>query len=409
MEFWNLVFMELFKDEKGNFSPLDKKNVDTGSGLERVALILQGKDNTFETDLFYPILEKVCQLSGVKYTGGIPPHPWDKTEDSKRDSFLKIIADHARAVTFLVSDGVRTSNVGRGYVLRFITRRAARFGRLLGITEPFVYKLVPTVVEIYGSFYPELVKNQEQVVKHIREEEERFSRTIDKGMSFLEELLEKGDKQIAGDQAFNLYATYGFPIELTTEIALERGKKVDMDSYAAARKQHEEVSSVNKFNVIMTGEEALGKIVKEHGASKFTGYGKQDDQAQVIAVLQDGKLVSEAVEGDEVEIILDRTPFYAESGGQLADIGILENEETRLVVLDVKKQMSSPALRFKRWWTGPGVLPPCCTIPPLIYFTQPSEKSSASMSPRPDPRSARRQCVLTLVWTNNQARKIWPR
>jgi alanyl-tRNA synthetase len=337
MEFWNLVFMELFKDEHGKFSPLEKKNVDTGSGLERVALIMQEKHNTFETDLFYPILEKVCQLSGVKYTGGIPPQPWNKTDESRRDSFLKIIADHARAVTFLVSDGVRTSNVGRGYVLRFITRRAARFGRLLGINEPFVYKLVPTVVEIYGGFYPELVKNQELVVKHIREEEERFARTIDKGMSFLEELLEKEGSSIAGGEAFNLYATYGFPIELTTEIALERGKKVDMEAYAAARKQHEEVSSVNKFNVIMTGEEALGKLVKEHGASKFTGYTKQEDEAKVIAVLSDGKLVNEAVEGDEVEIILDRTPFYAESGGQLADIGILENNDARLVVLDVKK------------------------------------------------------------------------
>jgi alanyl-tRNA synthetase len=337
MEFWNLVFMELFKDEKGNFTPLDKKNVDTGSGLERVALIMQQKHNTFETDLFYPILEKVCQLSGVKYTGGIPPQPWDATEESRRDSFLKIIADHARAVTFLVSDGVRTSNIGRGYVLRFITRRAARFGRLLGINDPFVHKLIPTVVEIYGGFYPELVKNQEQVVKHIREEEERFARTIDKGMIFLEELFAKDQKQIAGDEAFNLYATYGFPIELTTEMALERGKNVDMEAFATARKKHEEVSSVNKFNVIMTGEEALGKLVKEHGASSFTGYKKQEDEAQVIALLQDGKLVMEAVEGDEVEIILDRTPFYAESGGQLADLGILENDDARLIVLDVKK------------------------------------------------------------------------
>jgi len=337
MEFWNLVFMELFKDEKGQFSPLDKKNVDTGSGLERVALILQNKDNTFETDLFYPILEKVCQLSGVKYTGGIPPHPWDATPESRQDSFLKIIADHARAVTFLVADGVRTSNIGRGYVLRFITRRAARFGRLLGLNEPFVYKLVPTVVEIYGSFYPELVKNQDQVVKHIREEEERFARTIDKGMNFLEELLAGDNPQIGGAEAFNLYATYGFPIELTTEIALERGKKVDMETYAAARKQHEEVSSVNKFNVIMTGEEALGQLVKEKGASKFTGYKNKEDNAQVIGLLKDGKPISEAVEGDEVEIILDRTPFYAESGGQLGDIGVIENDDARLQVLDVKK------------------------------------------------------------------------
>ncbi|MBU6451562.1 MAG: alanine--tRNA ligase [Cyanobacteria bacterium REEB67] len=337
MEFWNLVFMELFKDEHGKFSPLDKKNVDTGSGLERVALILQEKHNTFETDLFYPLLEKVCELAKVQYTGGIPPQPWDATSASKQDSFLKIIADHARAVTFLVSDGVRTSNIGRGYVLRFITRRAARFGRLLGISDPFVHKLVPIVVEIYGGFYPELVKNKDQVIKHIREEEERFARTIDKGMNFLEELLAKDASEIPGAEAFNLYATYGFPIELTTEIALERGKTVDMVAYAAARKQHEEVSSVNKFNVIMTGEEALGKLVKEKGASQFTGYKNNEDQGQIIALLKDGKLVSEANEGDEVEVILDRTPFYAESGGQLGDLGLIENEDGRLQVLDVKK------------------------------------------------------------------------
>ncbi|MBS1995730.1 MAG: alanine--tRNA ligase [Cyanobacteria bacterium SZAS LIN-2] len=329
--------MELFKDEHGKFTPLDKKNVDTGSGLERVALILQNKHNTFETDLFYPIIEKVVELSGVKYTGGVPPHPWNATQESRQDSFIKIIADHTRAVTFLVADGVRTSNIGRGYVLRFITRRAARFGRLLGINEPFVYKLVPTVIDIYGDFYPELRKNQEQVIKHIREEEERFARTIDKGMIFLEELLAREDKEVPGAEAFNLYATYGFPIELTTEMALEHGKKVDMEAFAAARKQHEEVSSVNKFNVIMTGEEALGKVVKEKGPSQFTGYSKQEDQGQIVALLKDGKPIEEALEGEEVEIILDRTPFYAESGGQLADTGILENDDARLMVLDVKK------------------------------------------------------------------------
>ncbi|MBS1993802.1 MAG: alanine--tRNA ligase [Cyanobacteria bacterium SZAS LIN-3] len=337
LEFWNLVFMELFKDEHGKFTPLDKKNVDTGSGLERVALILQNKHNTFETDLFYPIIEKVVELSGVKYTGGVPPHPWNATQESRQDSFIKIIADHTRAVTFLVADGVRTSNIGRGYVLRFITRRAARFGRLLGINEPFVYKLVPTVIDIYGDFYPELKKNQEQVIKHIREEEERFARTIDKGMIFLEELLAREDKEVPGAEAFNLYATYGFPIELTTEMALEHGKKVDMEAFATARKQHEEVSSVNKFNVIMTGEEALGKVVKEKGPSQFTGYSKQEDQGQIVALLKDGKPIEEALEGEEVEIILDRTPFYAESGGQLADTGILENDDARLMVLDVKK------------------------------------------------------------------------
>ncbi len=340
LEIWNLVFMELFKDENGNFTPLANKNVDTGAGLERIALVKQGKNNTFETDLFMPILEKVSELSGVKYTGGAISGSWESQAASptwKQDSYLKIIADHARCISFLVADGVRTSNIGRGYVLRFILRRAARFGRLLGITEPFLYKLVQVVVDIYGKVYTELVTNQEQVTRVIKEEEERFSKTIDRGSALLEEILNRPDTTVAGEEAFNLYATFGFPIELTAEIALERGKKVDMEAFAQARSKHEAVSSVNKFNVIMTGENALGEVLKQHGTTKFTGYSKQEDDSKVLAVLKDGKLVEVANEGDEVDIILDQTPFYGESGGQLGDTGILENPDARLQVLDTKK------------------------------------------------------------------------
>lgn len=336
LEFWNLVFMELFKDENGNFTPLASKNVDTGSGLERVALILQKKNSTFETDLFFPIIEEVCKLAKVKYTGGIPRKE-DKSPEARTDTFLKIIADHARCITFLVADGVRTSNIGRGYVLRFLTRRAARFGRLLGINEPFLYKLVDIVVKCYSNPYKELAVNAKQIQTLIKDEEERFAKTIDRGMTFLEELLDKEGTVVDGEAAFNLYATYGFPLELTQEIAQERGKSIDMDGFAKAKKSHEEVSSVSKFNVVLTGEEGLGQLVKKHGQTQFSGYSRTEDSGNIIAILKDGKLVDQAQEGDEVEVVLNTTPFYAESGGQVGDTGVLENNDSRMLVLDTKK------------------------------------------------------------------------
>jgi alanyl-tRNA synthetase len=336
LEFWNLVFMELYKDENAVFTPLAKKNIDTGAGLDRIALILQKKNNNYETDMFFPILQEISKLSGIKYTGGVPKYG-DTSPSAIKDTYLKIISDHARCVTFLISDGIRMSNIGRGYVLRFITRRALRFGRLLGLTEPFIYKLVPIVVEVYGNAYPELKTNANLVAGILKDEEDRFAKTIDKGMTILNELLDKDGKEIDGKEAFNLYATYGFPIELTSEIANERGKAVDMQAFAQARKEHEEISSVNKFNVIIAGEEALGKVLNEHGSTKFTGYDHLQGQSSVVALAKDGKLINSAEEGDELDVILSETPFYAESGGQVGDTGVIENEGTKLVVLDTKK------------------------------------------------------------------------
>lgn len=332
LEFWNLVFMELFKDEHGKFTPLARKNVDTGLGLDRVAMLAQKKDNSFETDLLMPILQEVSRIAGVPYNGG-------KQADMSKaqsDIYLKIITDHARCVTFLVADGIRMSNVGRGYVLRFITRRAARFGRLLGVTEPFIHKLVAKVVESYGSYYKELVPQQKLVEGIIKDEEERFAKTIDRGMNLLEETL-AGGGQLDGASAFNLYATYGFPIELTREIAQERGKTIDMDGFAKARKEHEAVSAGNKFNVNIAGDDHLAKISKQNGGTKFTGHARIEDQGQIIALLKDGVPVEHLEEGDEAELVLDTTPFYAESGGQLGDIGRLESDDSKVAVLDTKK------------------------------------------------------------------------
>ncbi|MBX9692010.1 MAG: alanine--tRNA ligase, partial [Cyanobacteria bacterium] len=336
MEFWNLVFMELYKDEEGKFTPLANKNVDTGSGLERVALILQKKNNTFETDLFMPILEETARLAGKTYTGGIVKG-LPSTASEKVDSYLKIIADHARCVTFLTADGVRTSNIGRGYVLRFIIRRAARFGRLLGINEPFLYKLVDIIANNYGHVYTELRDNQELIRKAIKQEEERFVKSIDRGTTFLEELLAGQSDVIDGAQAFDLYATYGFPIELTSEIASERGKSVDMEGFRKAKHQHETISAGDKFNVIITGEEALGELARKHGETIFTGYDVLSDEGEILGILKDGHLMEEAQEGDQVDLILSRTPFYAESGGQLGDIGYLQSDDARLRVNDTKK------------------------------------------------------------------------
>lgn len=336
VEFWNLVFMELYKDENGKFSPLKKKNVDTGMGLDRVSLIKQKKNNTFETDLLFPVLEEVSKIAGTKYKGGILKGI-PQTKDEKNDSYLKIITDHARCVTFLIADGVRSSNVGRGYVLRFIIRRAARFGRLLGINEPFLHKLVGEIVEIYGPAYPELKENEEIVSKTILEEEKRFAKTIDRGMVYLDELLKDSKTELSGEQVFNLYATYGFPYELTEEIALEHGKKIDEKGFKKARRKHEEVSSVFKFNVVMTGEEALGDVLRESGETKFTGYNSLKGQSQVVAMLKDGKPIDEITEGDEIDLVLSSTPFYAESGGQLGDQGLLESSEASLKVKDTQK------------------------------------------------------------------------
>lgn len=340
MEIWNLVFMEFFKDEHGKFTPLEKKNVDTGAGLERISMVLQGKKNTFETDLFQPILDEVCRLSGVKYSGTTWNEATPEKErplPEKQDTYLKIICDHARCVSFLIGDGVRTSNVGRGYVLRFLTRRAARFGRLLGMNEPFIHKLVPVIATVYGEAYPEIKNYQAQIAQVILDEENKFAKTIDRGMSILEDLLSKKEKQLPGEVVFNLYATYGFPLELTSEIALEHDKTVDLEGFAKAREEHEKVSSVSKFNVIMTGDEALGNILKKHGATSFTGYKGLVGESSVLAILKDGKMVDHAEEGEEVDIILDATPFYAESGGQLGDKGLLFNNDASVQVLDTKK------------------------------------------------------------------------
>ncbi len=331
LEFWNLVFMELFKDEHGHYKSLAAKNIDTGLGLDRVALIAQKKQNTFETDLLYPILQEVSKLSHVPYSGSKTKAPVEK------DVYLKIITDHARCITFLIADGIRMSNIGRGYVLRFITRRAARFGRLLELKEPFLYKLVPVVVSVYGGHYKELVTSEELIKEIVKDEEEKFARTIEKGTNILDALLAASAKELDGKAVFNLYSTYGFPVELTKEIAKEQGKTIDMVGFEKAKEEHGEVSSVNKFNVNIASDDYLTELNNRNGGTKFVGYDKLESEGEVLGLTAKGKALAEIGENEEAEIILDTTPFYAESGGQLGDTGILESKEARLRVLDTKK------------------------------------------------------------------------
>ena len=316
VEIWNLVFTELYQDEEGNQSPLDSKNVDTGMGLERITMVCQGVASTFETDLLKPIMDEVSKMSGV---------PYKKSE--KTDISLRIITDHARCVTFLISDGVIPGNEGRSYVLRMILRRALRHGKMLGLELPFLYKLVDVVVENYGEAYPDLVKNKAKIIDTIKKEEERFARTLDRGYKLLDEFI-SAKKDIDGENAFKLYDTFGFPFELTKEIAQENGLKVDEEGFKAAMQEQKDRAKAATQKISVTGDIKYAKIEEKVGATDFVGYEQNECTAKIL----------DTVEGDGyVDIILDRTPFYAECGGQTGDSGYIENDNLKAEVLTTFK------------------------------------------------------------------------
>ena len=316
VEIWNLVFTELYQDEEGNQSPLDSKNVDTGMGLERITMVCQGVASTFETDLLKPIMDEVSKMSGV---------PYKKSE--KTDISLRIITDHARCVTFLISDGVIPGNEGRSYVLRMILRRALRHGKMLGLDLPFLYKLVDVVVEHYGEAYPELVKNKAKVIDIIKKEEERFAKTLDRGYKLLDEFI-SAKKDIDGENAFKLYDTFGFPFELTKEIAEENGLKVDEEGFKVAMQEQKDRAKAATQKISVTGDIKYAKIEEKVGSTEFVGYDENECDAKIL----------DTVEGEGyVDIILDKTPFYAECGGQVGDSGVIENENMKAEVLTTFK------------------------------------------------------------------------
>ncbi len=317
VEIWNLVFTELYQDEEGNQSPLGKKNVDTGMGLERITMVCQGVASTFETDLLKPIMDKVSEMSGV---------PYKKSE--KTDISLRIITDHARCVSFLISDGVIPGNEGRSYVLRMILRRALRHGKILGMELPFLYKLVDVIVEHYGEAYPELVKNKQKVIDTIKKEEERFAKTLDRGYKMLDEFIDN-KKDIDGESAFKLYDTFGFPFELTKEIAEENSLKVDEAGFKAAMLEQKERAKAATAKISVTGDMKYAKIEKEVGSTNFIGYSENE--------CSDAKILAQ-IEGEGfVDIVLDKTPFYAECGGQVGDSGIIESSNLKAEVLTTFK------------------------------------------------------------------------
>lgn len=307
VEIWNLVFMQLFQDEEGNLSPLEKKNVDTGMGLERITMVVQGKTSTFETDLLKPILDEVSKMCGVSYK-----------QSEKTDISLRIITDHARCVTFLINDGVVPGNEGRSYVLRMIMRRALRHGKMLGLELPFLHNLVDVVVENYGKAYPDLVKNKAKIKEIMWREEERFKLTLDRGYKLLEELLAE-KKNISGEDAFKLYDTFGFPLELTIEIAQESGLKVDVEGFNKEMQEQKQRAKAAAQKISLTDDLVYVNIERKFGPTNFLGYEKTETDSKVLATVDAGNQL--------VDIILEQTPFYAESGGQVGDAGMLENDK----------------------------------------------------------------------------------
>lgn len=285
-------------------------------GLERITMVCQGVASTFETDLLKPIMDKVCEMSGV---------PYKKSE--KTDVSLRIITDHARCVTFLISDGVIPGNEGRSYVLRMILRRALRHGKILGMELPFLYKLVDVIVENYGEAYPDLVKNKAKIVDTIKKEEERFAKTLDRGYKMLDEFIE-AKKDIDGESAFRLYDTYGFPLELTKEIALENSLNVDEEGYKVAMQEQKDRAKAAAAKISVTGDMKYAKVEKEVGSTEFVGYTENECDAKILATI-DGE--------GYVDVVLDKTPFYAECGGQVGDSGVIENENLKLEVLTTFK------------------------------------------------------------------------
>lgn len=334
LEVWNLVFSQFNHQPDGTYEPLPNKNIDTGMGLERIVSVIQETPTNFETDLFMPLIEKVEEISGKNY---------DTAEELKQS--FKVIADHVRAVTFAIADGALPSNEGRGYVLRRLIRRSVMHGRKLDIQETFLTKLVPLVGEMMGDFYPNVVEQSEFVIKVIKQEEERFHETLTEGLDHLvsvfDVLTEKGEKVVAGKDAFTLYDTFGFPVELTEEYALEKGFEVDIDGFAEEmEKQRERARAArgNEQSMNIQSDLLVGLAVE----SEFTGYEASKTISKLNTIISEDE-IHETIEGKrKAQLIFDATPFYAEKGGQSGDKGVIQDAEGKIVAL-VTDTKSAPA------------------------------------------------------------------
>ncbi|MDJ0594024.1 MAG: alanine--tRNA ligase [Pleurocapsa sp. MO_226.B13] len=338
IEFYNLVFMQYNKDAEGNYAPLENKNIDTGLGLERMAQILQQVPNNYETDLIFPIIKTAADLAEIDY----------QKADEKTKTSLKVIGDHVRAVVHLIADGVSASNVGRGYILRRLIRRVVRHGKSIGIYgrdakfPVFTPIVAETAIALSESAYPNVREREEFIKNQLQTEESQFLKTLDRGEKLLAEIIANtanlSQKQISGLDAFTLYDTYGFPLELTQEIAEEQGLTVDVEGFEAEMEQQRIRARGSHETIDLTVQGSIDKLAEQIHPTEFSGYTNLQDTAQVKALLVEGKTVETAEAGTQVQLILDSTPFYAESGGQIGDKGYLSGDNVLIRIEDVQKE-----------------------------------------------------------------------
>ena len=327
VEVWNLVFTQFNNDGHNNYTPLDHPNIDTGMGLERLACVMQGVDNLFLVDTVQNIMKHISKLTGVKYG-----------ESEKSDISLRVITDHIRSTTFMIGDGVMPSNEGKGYVLRRLLRRAARHGRLLGMKKPFLYKVCETVIKENESAYPELREKQEFITKLIKVEEENFLNTVEQGMNMLQGIIDRGDVEVlSGEDSFKLHDTFGFPIDLTREILEEKGISVDIDRFyellAEQKKRSRDMRKNAGADAWISDSTDLTDVAK----TEFVGYSENETQAEILAIVKDGERVEAVGEGESAIFVLNKTPFYGESGGQIGDTGVISGEGFEIEVTNTTK------------------------------------------------------------------------
>ncbi|MDZ8260422.1 alanine--tRNA ligase [Nostoc sp. ChiQUE01b] len=332
IEFYNLVFMQYNRDASGNLTPLQNKNIDTGMGLDRMAQILQKVPNNYETDLIFPIIQTAAQIAGVDY----------HKSDEKTKVSLKVIGDHVRSVVHMIADEIRASNVGRGYVLRRLIRRVVRHGRLIGISGEFTTEVAESAIALCESAYPNVRQREAAIKAELQREESNFLRTLDRGEKLLEEIIQevkqRGETQISGESAFTLYDTYGFPLELTQEVAEENNLTVDEAGFDAEMQKQVERAKAAHETIDLTVQGSLDKLAEHIHATEFIGYTQPAATAKVEAILVEGVSQEEAEAGTQVQIVLDKTPFYAESGGQIGDRGYISGDGIVIRVEDMKKE-----------------------------------------------------------------------
>ena len=337
IEIWNLVFMQFNRDSSGTLHPLPKPSIDTGMGLERLAAVAQGVFSNYESDLFKPLLTTIAHRAGMRYG-----------ERETADRSIRVIADHLRAITFLMTDGVLPSNEGRGYVLRRIVRRAARHGRLLGIVEPFLHGLATTVVEQMGEAYPEVKRATGTITEATRGEEERFIATLDQGLPILNDMISKaranGQTRLAGDDVFKLYDTYGFPLDLIGEACREQQMVLDEQGFDRAIEEQRTRARKTAGFEQDTARPIVAELARQVGPTEFVGYDRLESDGRLRAILSGERMVQEAGEGDEVEVVLDVTPFYPEGGGQVGDRGVLLGTDGEIEITETTRPIPTLVL-----------------------------------------------------------------